>query len=269
MFQEVRKGRTLATAFALFALIGPGHLFAQLSVNELEQTIRPENARARTAVITVENTTDTPAQAVLDLQDWRRDEKGQNIYLPAGTTAGSCGTHLKVFPTSVPVAAHSSVPIRVTFDGPATTNCWGIVFIQNSERPKPSARQSGITYIIRTGVKIYVENEKAPRAGEVDSVAYGPVQLALNDTAHVTGLLVRFRNTGAAHLKAKGAIEVRNADNAVVAKLPVEQFPIAPGDVRDIAVKLPALPAGKYVALALIDFDGADIAANQAQFEIH
>lgn len=265
----VTAGRALTLAFALAAVLGVPRLsFAQLSVDELELRLYPESPTQRTAVFRVTNDTEAPVQAMLEVQDWNRDESGANRFLPFATTSGSCREHIKVFPLSVRIDAHKSEPIRVSFDGAAAASCWNVVFVQANEPPKPAGKQSSITYVIRTGVKVYVQADNAARSGDVDSVRLVQVNASATDTTKVNAIELLFRNGGQAHMKPTGALEVRSADNQVAARLDIPEFPIAPGDARRIVLPLPKLAAGRYVALALIDYAGPEIAAGQLEFEV-
>jgi P pilus assembly chaperone PapD len=268
MFGAVKAGRALIVlASALF--MGATDLAAQLSVDELEVFIDPSSQAGRTGVIRVTNDSDKPVQALLDVQDWNRDATGANQFYKLGTTRGSCSDKLKVFPASVRIDARSSQPVRVTFEGDAAASCWGVVFLQASEPPRPAGTQSSITYIIRTGVKVYVQPATALRQGDVDSVRVTRAAKSATDTTKVPAIEVLFRNTGQAHIKPVGAVEVRSADNNVAAKLDITEFPIAPGDSRRIVLALPSMQKGRYIALALVDYGGAEIAAAQLQFEIN
>lgn len=263
------SGRALQWALALFGVLAlPCSSLAQLSVDELEVFLRPNSAAQRTGVIRITNPTSKSVQALLDVQDWNRDETGANQFSRLGTLSSSCGEHLKVFPASVRIEADRTEAVRITFDGDANASCWAVVFIQANEPPRPSAEHSQITYVVRTGVKVYVEPTNAQREGDVDAVTLASTAASATDSTKIRALEVRFRNTGAAHLQPTGAVEVRGADNQVVATVPIERFPIAPGDVRRIVVPLPTISPGRYVALALIDYAGPDIAAGQLEFEI-
>jgi P pilus assembly chaperone PapD len=268
MFGAVKAGRALIVlASALF--MGATDLAAQLSVDELEIFIDPSSPTARTGVVRVTNDTDKPVQALLDVQDWNRDPTGANQFYKLGSKPGSCADKLKVFPASLRVEARSTEPVRVTFEGDAAASCWGVVFIQASEPPKPSGTQSSITYVIRTGVKVYVQAANALRQGDVDSVRITRASKSATDSTKVPAIEVHFRNTGQAHMKPVGAVEVRSADNNVAAKIDITEFPIAPGDSRRIILALPAIQKGRYIALALVDYGGAEIAAAQLEFEIN
>jgi P pilus assembly chaperone PapD len=262
-------GRALVTVLALFGVPGlPVGARAQLSVAELEVFLQPEAAASRTGVIRITNEADQPVQALLEVQDWRRDETGANQFRPLGSVAGSCGGQIEVFPAAVRIDAHATEAVRVSFTGTAATSCWAIVFIQANEPPRQPGRQSQVTYVIRTGVKVYVQPERAVRSGEVSAVRLVTVQQSAADSSSVRSVEVLFLNTGEAHLRTAGAIEVRNADNQVAAKLSIASFPIAPHDTRRLLLPLPQLPPGRYIVLALLDYGGAEIAAGQAELEI-
>lgn len=268
MSKVVTMGRVLTTALALLGVLAPAQAAAQLSVDELEVFLRANGATQRTGVIRITNDSHKPVQAMLELQDWNRDEGGTNRYFPMGTAKGTCGERLKVFPASVRIEGRRTESVRVTFEGDAAAACWAIVFVQANEPPRPPSEQSHISYIIRTGVKVYVEAGSAQRLGEIDSLQPALVPAGPADTTKVRGLEVLFRSIGTAHMKPTGAVEVRSADNQVVAKLAIEEFPIAPGDTRRLQLALPKVPGGRYVALALIDYGGAEIAAAQLEFTI-
>src|SRR5256712_3692700 len=71
---------------------------------------------------------------------------------------------------------------------------------------------------------------------------------------------VTFRNSGGLPLWVRGRIEFRRLDNSVAATADVPEFPVLPGARRTVAVPAPKVRAGRYVALVLLDYGGADIA---------
>ena len=261
-------GRPLRTAVALLAIwLVPAPAVAQISVDELEVFLRPDMAERRTGVIRVTNHADQAAQVLIDIQDWARDSTGANQFHPLGTLAQSCRQQLRVFPTALRIDAGRSEAVRISFEGDQATTCWGIVFMQTNEAPKAAAG-SQITYVIRTGIKVYVEPQRAVKVGDIDDVAMTTAPASASDSTRVPALSVIFRNSGKAHLKPKGGVEVRDENNNMVARLDIAEFPIAPADVRRQLVVLPRLKPGRYVALALLDYGGAEIAAGQHEFEV-
>jgi P pilus assembly chaperone PapD len=262
-------GRSLMKAIALSGVMlgGADRLAAQLSVDELELFLRPGNA-PRSGVIRVTNSSTQPVQALVEIQDWDRDEAGTNRFHALGTEAHSCKEKLKVFPLALRIDAGATETLRVSYDGAATEACWGVIFIQGNEQ-RQQANQSQITYVVRTGVKVYVEPAAAKREGDVEGVQIVQQRVAgAADTMAVPHIEVAFKNTGNAHLKPKGAIEIRSADNVSAAKLEITEFPVVPGGLRKVALPLPKLKPGRYVALALLDYGGGDIAAGQFEFEV-
>jgi len=61
----------------------------------------------------------------------------------------------------------------------------------------------------------------------------------------------------------RGTMEYRRPDNSIAATDSIAEFPVLPGARRRVAVRVPKLAAGSYVALALLDYGGSEIAAGQ------
>jgi hypothetical protein len=79
---------------------------------------------------------------------------------------------------------------------------------------------------------------------------------------------VYVRNTGTAQIRATGQVEVRRPDNSLAATVSIDEAPVLPGSQRRIAVAIPTLPAGRYIALAVIGFGGQDDLAAQAELTL-
>src|SRR5581483_9355304 len=131
-----------------------------------------------------------------------------------------------------------------------TAACWSIVFVETAATPQATGRQ--VTYITRLGVKVYVIPPGLPRDGEITAVQVRPAVRRPPAAGSGRELVVLFRNTGGVPLWPHGRAE----------------FPLLPGAVRRVTVAVPALPRGRYVALALVDYGGADIAGGQAELEV-
>lgn len=265
-------GRALMTVLALSAVTALQDAAAQIAVDELEIFMKAEGAGARTAAIRVTNPTNRLQQVNIEVQDWDRDEAGANRFHALGTLAQSCGAKLKVFPLTLRLEPGRTEVVRVSYEGAPTAGCWAVVFMQGSDPAQATRQQSSITYVVRTGVKVYVEPDGATRVGDVDAVNL----VALNqapaaggvDSVAVQHLAITFRNAGTAHLKTRGVVEIRSANNEEVAKLEILEFPTTPGASRRVLVALPVLKPGRYVALALLDYNGDEIAAGQFEFEV-
>jgi P pilus assembly chaperone PapD len=275
-----------ATVLALCAVGLVSHrASAQLLVDPLEVTILTAGAGRTAASFSLQNTSDRPVQATVSRQDWDRQENGDNRFLPAGTTGKSCGAMLTVSPLSVRVEPHTSRVIRlaVQTDAALTRECWDIIFVEEVPQRAPTGGNS-LQYIFRTGVKVYIAPPALARDGAIEDMAVvdAPVKApssttpakpastaAANPQAPAKQIAIRFHNTGGMHLLAKGRVEFRHLDNSVAAQVPIGEFPTLPGAVRKVLVDVPRdLPAGDYVALALIDFGGAELVAGQIDYQV-
>jgi P pilus assembly chaperone PapD len=264
-----RWGR--AIALVAVALVATHHsASAQISVDELELHIPLK--RGVTTVSEVFHATNgaaTPGQATIVAQDWDRSETGDNRYYPLGTLPTSCGSHVKVFPSVLQLGPRSTQTVRVTIDsaGSIQGNCYTILFVETPPPPR-NANGAALVYSVRYGVKIYVERD-LPLGAEVENVAIAPRDdhAAKGDTS-LKQVVVTYHNTGAKQTMTHGTVEIRRPDNSVVTKVDIAEFPTLPGATRRLGVPLPRLERGKYVLLALLDYEGAEIAAGQVDLEI-
>ena len=269
--RNLGRARWLALALLVPGLLAPRAVRAQLAVNDLELFLQPSGSSGRSSVIQVSNTTTHVVQVLVDVQDWERDIEGRNIFRPVGAgTRGSCGSNLKAYPLSFRLDPKRSASLRVSYEGSDTVGCWGIVFVQTNERP-PAVRQSHLNYVVRTGVKVYVEPPRARRDAAIDGVrVIDSTTITPGSRRRLTMQVaqVLFRNTGSAHLAVKGTVNVRHADGSDFSTVDVAEFPVVPGAERRVDVALPGLPRGKYLLIALLDYEGEEIAAGQTEFEV-
>jgi len=256
--------RALQFALVLFVLGMPRLAGAQLAVSHSDVLLKSNVSAYRSTVVRITNQTDEATDAVLHVQDWRRDDSGNNAYLPLGSSAGSCRDHIKITPATLRIAAHETEHVRVAFDGEYDKSCWAVVFVQPNEQPVAMGGPANVIRPALPGVKVYVQPEWARREGIVESLSFQPARSSAG--RHAIELL--FRNTGDAHLEPFGALEIRDAKNLVVATMDVERFPVAPADQRRLKLALPQLAPGRYTAVALFDYKGADIAERELPFEI-
>jgi len=259
-------------AFALWAAaVRPAA--AQLSVDKLELSIERRTASPDVGAFTVTNETDSVIQGRVYLMDWSREEGGELQFTPLGSVPQSCARYVKVFPLSVRLPAHASQAIRVGLEGADSlaAACWSIAFVEVENAGAGGGTGRRLTYNIRIGVKIYVIPPGLAKDGEVEEMAIVRAATGAGrarvDTSH-DHVTVAFRNSGGLPLAVTGRVEFRRIDNSVAAHDTVQSFPILPGARRRINVPLPALTSGHYIALVLLDFGGADVAAGQIPLDV-
>ncbi len=252
-------------------------LHAQLTVDQLEITVTPSATSRVMASFVVRNGGNHPAQATVTREDWDREENGENRFVPAGSTANSCGALMNFFPTGFRIEPGASQIIRLAIEKAPNLpkECWDIVFVQEIPQKRTPTR-SGLQYIFRTGVKVYVVPPGLKRDAAITDMAVENAgsRLASQTKAAASPpmkqrIAIRFTNSGQVHLAGKGRIEFRRLDNSIAMQIPIAEFPTLPGAVRRLEVDVPpTIPAGNYIALALIDFGGAEIAAGQLELTV-
>ena len=257
--RTTRRAAMGLAAFVLVATIVPP-AEGQLALDQVELFMNPQAQGRRVQSFNVTNESDQVVEATLYLNDWDRDEKGENRFSDSGQLPQSCGRYLQVFPLSLRLLPHTQQAVRVSLQGADSlrTACWSVVFVESSAQRPNSGRT--ITYVTRLGVKLYIVPPSLPKDGEVENVAL------VDSTAHQ--LTVSFRNTGEVPVWPTGRVEFRRLDASVVKTVPIEEFPVLPGSLRQLTIQCPALPPGRYVALALIDYGGSDVAGGQVPLTV-
>ena len=268
-----RRVWTSAAIAALLSLAAlPASASAQLTIDQLELQLDPRSVDRKVGVFAVTNEGTESVQVALHAEDWDRAESGENRFFPLGSQPHSCSEKLSIFPLSMRLEPGATGQVRVSADGlaDAADACWQIVFAETARPPRPAGAQRAILYVIRTGVKVYVERSGLQKDGAIEDVALAAHFLP-NGQQAVPGsrdLVVAFRNTGGTSLRTTGRVEFRRADNSVAAVAAIAEFPTLPGARRNVAVALPRLAAGRYTALAMLDFGGSEIAAGQIDVDI-
>ena len=245
----------------------PAAVRAQLAVNRVELTMHSANRAERDAVIGVRNSGAEAIQAVLRLEDWDRTSDGTNRWFEYGSQPGSCGKALSIFPMSTRLEAGASQNIRLTLDSLAAIpqECWGAVVVEN-RRPGVASGQQ-VEYVLRTAVKVYVLPNGLTRDGAIAAMHLVDDAADAHGPAAAPQFELEFRNTGGEHVTARGTLEFRRADNSVAARVALPDVYALPGARHTVRVAVPSLPRGRYVALAMLDYGGAEIAAAQVEYE--
>ncbi|HKS07561.1 MAG TPA: hypothetical protein VJR92_14760 [Gemmatimonadaceae bacterium] len=251
---------------------------AQVTVDDLEVHMRLAALRApMVQVIPVRNEERRAQQVRISLGDWIRDSAGNNTFVDYDSLPSSCGARLRAFPTTLQIAPGATEQIRINYaPAPADTGCWAIVFIETVAPPpaQPDRQGSFVTIEVRTGVKVYVHRPDAVRAGKVEGGTVDNVwrprapSTAVRDSVRVREAVVKFRNTGTAHLRVASKMEIRSTDNRLLQTVTGPESAMTPGALRLVRIPMPELPRGDYVAIVLLDYDGDEIAAAQIEFTV-
>ncbi len=250
---------------------------AQFTVESLEQHFRL-GRDSLTQVIEIRSESDTAQQLRIQLKDWIRDSLGQNTYGELGSLAGSCGARIQAFPLSIQLAPRGREFVRVAYEttGAQDPGCWAILLLEAVKPPSTTRTQgAAVSLTVLTGVKLYYHAAVEDDDGEIDladvemSWERTRVSETRVDSTQVRDVVVRFVNRGTSHLRVKSTVEIRSENAQLLHELRGPESYITPGAFRDVLVRVPTtLAAGRYVAIALLDYGGAEIKAAQVEFEI-
>jgi hypothetical protein len=272
---SARRVRQSALAALLLGVVtaGPRAAAGQVSVDQAELFVDPTAPGPHVTAFDVTNEGSSVVEVSIYLGDWDRREDGEHRFVASGTLPHSCAKYLQVFPLSLrlPPGARQAVRVALQNADSIKTACWSVAFVEHSAPGAAPGRQ--ITYVTRLGVKIYVIPPGLPKEGEVVDFAVQarPVQPARRTAPADSGgrqIALTFRNTGGVPLWVHGSVEYRRADNSVAATDSVAEFPVLPDAWRTVTRPVPRLAAGKYVALTLLDYGGAEIAAGQITVDV-
>lgn len=267
--RHVARGmRGVFRACALLALLLPARADAQIAVDKLELFLKPGSTETRSGVLLVRNEGTERAQALVKLEDWDRTADGTNRFFAAGTQPGSCAEALHVFPATLSLAPGESQAVRVALDSISAAGmraeCWSVVVVQ-AQQPVRQASGRTLVYTVRTGMKVYAMPDGLQAEGEVSDVRVTPSGAPKDASFQAR---VTFRNTGALHVSAQGRLEIRREDNSLFGTVPLPAMHALPGAESVTTVKLPALPQGRYLLLAIVDYGGAELAAAQLEHDV-
>lgn len=259
-------------AFAVGLWVGGASAVeAQFAIDELELHITAEGMEPITRVFPIRSTLDTVQQVQLQVQDWYRDSVGGNLFVEYGSQASSCKGRLDVFPMTLQLGPGATEFVRLTYTPVASDpGCWAIVMAERVRPPNPEVPGSSVSIAMRTGVKLYVHQPGAASAGSVISadIEESWERRSRADSSLVRDVVVRFENTGTAHLRVLTSLELRDAATQLIQRVAGPDAYITPGAFRDILIRVPALPAGRYLAVVLLDYGGDEITAAQVEFSI-
>ncbi len=268
--------RTLGLALVIGLL--PSMVSGQVVVEELEVHFRPTGDSLISRLIPVRNELTRPQQVRLSLGDWYRDSLGTNVFAEANSTPNSCGSRLQIFPETFQIAPGQLTYVRVSYTpSDSMPGCWGLVMIETVNPPRSVNATEGsfLTIEIRTAVKVYVHQRNAVARGVIESAELGVFErrpdprAASGVTVPVRETVVRYANTGTAHLRVKTTLEIRDAEARLVRTVAGKEYYMTPGAVVNMHHVIPAdLPSGEYIAILLLDHGGDEISAAQVDFRI-
>ena len=213
----------------------------------------------------------TSLRVTTSLSDALFNPDGSVLYLEPGSHPNSLSNWLAINPLQFVLDPAGEEAVQYTVQAPADTKTgtyWTVLFFE-SEPANGEATQAeggiGITSRVRVGHIIYVDIGQVTRQGEIIGVRYQETAGSENSGE----VRVNFRNTGNGLARVQGKVEIRDTAGKLIQTLTVEDTPCFPGYSREVVVPLTKpLPPGNYIALAVLDYGEASVAAGEGNFQL-
>jgi hypothetical protein len=233
----------------------------------LEFGVTPGSSGVKKIFIT--NALSEKTQFVVYVNDWRRDTIGSHVFTDPGQDPRSCALRVSVDKTFFELQPGERQELTVTLQEPLDTlgnlqMNWCMLFIETVKEKKLGAATGFKTTIAnryRVGVHIYQTppgvTEKEIRVLKIEPLA---------NTAHRYRIICQ--NTGKTQLQCSGYVELFSLQDGSKIRIPSQEFPLFPEQIRYLDFSLPAqIAKGKYTLTGIIDA-GNDVALEVGQLTI-
>jgi hypothetical protein len=242
--------RTLSVA-ALLAL--PATAAAQVSV--ISSTLEERQAapgERYTGTVRVRNTSAQPQQARVYQTDYLFLADGRTFYEQPGTAPRSNAAWVQFNPSQLTLAPGEEAAVAYTVTVPAggavRGSYWSVLMVETAP-PQParaSQRGVGITPSIRYAVQLATHVGQAERR-----IAFEGAHLAGENGRRA--LEVNVVNTGEQADRLELRVDLFDAEGSPAGRLTSSRGLVYPGTSIHQRFELPALPAGTYRALLVVD----------------
>lgn len=233
----------------------------------LEFSVAPGTSATQKVYVT--NALTTKTQFTAYLNDWRRDTIGSHVFSSPGQDPRTCASSVTIDKTFFELEPGQRQEITVTLQEPIDSQQtpqmkWCMFFIETVKEKQLGTTTGFKTTIAnryRVGVHIY-QTPPGVTEKEVRLLSL----LEMEDTIKRYRLICQ--NTGGAQLQCSSYIELFSLQDGSKIKLPSQEFPLFPEQIRYIDFVLPEkLAKGKYTLTGIIDA-GEEVALEAGQLTI-
>lgn len=256
-----------------------------ISTFVLDMVISPGEIGKDTLLIT--NNGDSTQYVAIEVVDWVPTGPSMQEYLPPGTLDRSLSGWLNFWPSELNLQPGEAVQVQVEATAPSTAEgaYWGMLFVKLLPTPSPTGTgetpaQVGLNVVL--GIAIYAETGSGEAQGRIVGFSCEPLH-----SGKQMMFTLKFEDTGITRLRPTGTIQIHDEEGNFVRELLLPQFTSLPDTTQRLQVALtfvpserpgvenpepvepePPLPAGTYLAIAVIDYGGDALVAAQLPFVI-
>jgi P pilus assembly chaperone PapD len=211
--------------------------------------------------VTIQNGSADATHIQASMVDFDLSSNGDYQFAKAGSDSNSLMRWATINPREFDLAGGMLQQVRLSLAVPKTANLSGeyagIVFFQT----RPMRRAHAVSFSVRIATKIYVTIPGTVKVA-------GAIAKMTASSGHDGELYhVLFKNTGNAHVYVGGNLEVRKGGQLVERiALPPNEL-VERGGQRLLEISGKPLSAGKYQAIALVDYGGSTMTGGEIEFE--
>ncbi len=262
MNRRVVLSLILATFFGALPIHGdPINLGLQVTPGKLEISIPP--GVSYNIPVTVHNSGFNSTHVLTALVDFGVNQNGDYEFKKVGSEPYSLLKWAALRPREFDLPANTTEQVQLTISVPQNSHLSGeyagIVFFQT--RPERRAGNA-VAFSARVASKIY---ETIPNTVKIDGAI-----TKMTAVASGGGEVYRvvFKNTGNAHVYARGQLMVQKGGSVVFRQAMPDNMLVERGGVRVIELRGKKLGAGTYQAIATMDYGGKTETGGQIQFDV-
>ena len=185
--------------------------------------------------------------------DWLLTLQGDPQFLSPGSHPRSLSNWLNLPNSDFALALNGSRDVRYTIQVPQDAKpglYWGVLFFNGQGKASTEKVEKGVKlqFNVNVGHVIYVKVGGVSVEGKITGMksTLEGGKLTVSSTV---------RNSGTMYLNLTGRVELRDSSGKVVAQKPVQNGLVLPGYSRVLDSSFENLATGKYLALALFEYE--------------
>lgn len=239
-----------------------------ITVLPVTMSFNLKNGESGFQKISIKNQLDAKKQFKVYLNDWERDTVGQHVYTEPGSDSNSCANWVSFDKSFFELEPNQSEVINVKLQLPDSINGpeqmrWCMLFIETVQENKMT-NDKGLTTSIESKIRFGIHIYQTPPA-----ITFSEVHLLdFTNLAEIKKLRITCKNTGKTQIECNSYLEIVSISDGTKLKLPKQEFPMFPNQVRYVDFNLPEeLQKGKYIITGVVD-GGEELPLEVAQLTI-
>jgi len=258
--------------FLLLTWLFPTSMAGISIIGKLARTATIKPGEAFDGVIFIKNNGKQATDIRLFQTDYRSQSDGSNDYGEPGQAQRSNANWITVSPTRLKLAPGETQPVRYQGRAPAEVKrhgtYWSMIMIEPNEAPAitPDGQPDTVAVGLQTTIRFAVQIVTA--IGEGGTRSLQVLDKCLLNQEGKRALHLDVGNDGERLLIPTMTVELFNQKGASMGRFLAGRARIYPGCSVRAKVDLTAVPAGKYVAMVLLDSGDAQVMGAQVDLEL-